>query len=224
MRSVTIVPMQKSNGGFFLVIDGIDGSGKSTLATFVEATLRKQDIPTMRTTEPTHRELGKILRKYLQDVSSPAPLDALVFAADRIEHCNAEILPALEQNQIVISDRYRDSSYVYQTIQGEACGMDLDWVKTINKFSLEPDIVIILDLDPSIALARKHTQNQQNQTEMEKFENLAFQQKIRALFLEIAASQTNHIILDATKNPEELCREVIKIVKAEWNYFSEGDQ
>lgn len=223
MRSVLKLSMQKSNQGFFLVIDGIDGSGKSTLVDLVTKYFHERDFSIFRTTEPTQRDLGQILRKYLRTPTSPAPLDALVFAADRIEHCTYEILPALKQGNLVISDRYRDSSYVYQTIQGKSHGMDLEWIKSINKFSIEPDLTIILDLDPKISLNRKHHQTQQNQTEMEKFENLGFQTKIRELFLNIAQQDANHVIFDATKTPEILYMELIQILKTKWSVLADLD-
>ncbi len=210
--------MQVSNKplGFFLVIDGIDGSGKSTLVQLISHYFAENNIPVCFTTEPTQNELGKILRKYLADHKSPAALDALVFAADRIEHCKSEILPALDAGKLVISDRYRDSSYVYQTIQGQSQGITLDWMQKINKFSESPDLTIILDLDPEIALQRKTSQNQRNNTEMEKFEEITFQKQIRGLFLSLAEKSTNHVILNATLSPENLLHQVVDIVSQRW--------
>ena len=104
--------------GFFLVLDGIDGCGKSTQAKKLSKYFKSNDIQTLLTAEPSDYDLGKILRTYLQNPGVPASVDALLFAADRIEHCNKEILPLLKKGFIIISDRYRDSSYIYQSIEG----------------------------------------------------------------------------------------------------------
>ena len=139
--------------GLFLVLDGIDGCGKSTQAKLLFEYFVKLKIPTKLTTEPSQGELGKILRKYLKDPTTPAALDALLFAADRVEHCHNEILPFVNMGEIVITDRYIDSSLVYQSIQGENQGITMEWVRELNKYCLIPDISIILDLDPEIGRA-----------------------------------------------------------------------
>lgn len=198
--------------GFFLALSGIDGSGKSTLRKLLSEHFRSNGIYHFPTSEPTNGKLGIILREYLTDPDSPPALDSLVFAADRIEHCQKDILPRLQEGCMVISDRYRDSSYVYQSIQGKKVEISLDWVKTINKFSLKPDLTILLDLDPEIALARKKKQIQKDGKELEKFENLEFQQKIRTLFLQNANSkqEEHYLILDARLTPQELLNHSIK--------------
>ncbi|MHA1562417.1 MAG: dTMP kinase, partial [Promethearchaeota archaeon] len=157
--------------GFFLVLDGIDGCGKSTQAKKLSDYFKTNDIQTLLTAEPSDYDLGKILRKYLQNSKVPASVDALLFAADRIEHCDKEILPLLKKGFIVISDRYRDSSYIYQSIEGRNEGVSMDWIKKINKFSLIPDLTIIIDIDPKIGLKRKRNQaNNSNNQSLDKFE------------------------------------------------------
>ncbi len=202
--------------GFFLVLDGIDGCGKSTQAKKLYNYLKKKKITSHLTTEPSKGELGQILRKYLQKEDNPATLDALLFAADRIDHCYHEILPLLHEKKIVISDRYRDSSLIYQSIQGKEEGITREWVQLINNFSLKPDLTVIIDLDPQIALSRKVAQNATTQAAMEKFEELTFQQQIRKGFAAINKqnstndSQENYIMVDGNQDPEQVFQIIIK--------------
>lgn len=207
--------------GVFLVLDGIDGCGKSTQAKLLFDYFQKKGIPAVLTTEPSQGELGKLLRKYLKDSTSPAALDALIFAADRIDHCHNEILPSLQNGKIVITDRYIDSSIVYQSIQGENQGLTTDWVMQINKFSQTPDITIIFDLDPEVALRRKLNQNQSNPDSMEKFEKIEFQRKIRKRFIEIATAKkdSNYFIINTNQSIDAVFQEILKIFDSKMQQF-----
>lgn len=199
--------MSRQNwAGFFLVLDGIDGCGKSTQVKNLYNYFQNQNKKVHITTEPSQGDLGKILRKYLKDDQNPAALDALVFAADRIDHCHHEILPALTAGKLVISDRYRDSSYIFQSIQGLNEGISREWIESINKFSLTPDFTIIFDLDPDIALKRRVTHNIKNKEDMEKFEEINFQKEIRKGFREIASnnSKEKYLIINANQAPDQI--------------------
>jgi len=203
--------------GFFLVLDGIDGCGKSTQAKKLYNYLNTKNIPVYLTAEPTKNELGKILRRYLQNPDIPASLDALIFAADRLEHCRSEILPKLKENFIVISDRYRDSSYIYQSIEGRNEGVSLDWIKNLNKFSLIPDLTIIIDIDPKIGLKRKSTQSAADNGHLEKFEKDDFQKIIREEFIKIAknsmiSEEGTHILLQGNRTEEEVFKAILAVI------------
>ncbi len=211
--------------GFFLVLDGIDGCGKSTQAKKLSKYFVSNNIQTLLTAEPSNYDLGKILRKYLQKTEVPASVDALLFAADRIEHCNKEILPLLKKGFIVISDRYRDSSYIYQSIEGKnegekIEGVSIDWIKNINKFSLIPDLTIIIDIDPKIGLKRKRKQanNSDNQS-LDKFEIDEFQKTIRQEFIKIAKNSVEseegiHILIDGNESEEEIFKTILRIINS----------
>ncbi|UYP48170.1 putative thymidylate kinase [Candidatus Lokiarchaeum ossiferum] len=203
---------RQSWAGFFLVLDGIDGCGKSTQAKNLYHHFRKMNQKVHITTEPSQGDLGQILRKYLKKDQNPPQLDALLFAADRIEHCHDEILPALNDGKLVISDRYRDSSYIYQSIQGKNDGINRAWIESINKFSLTPDFTIIFDIDPKIALKRRITHNTENQEEMDKFEEINFQYEIRKGFKEIVAHnpKEKYLIIDADQSPDQIFAIVLK--------------
>jgi dTMP kinase len=206
--------------GFFLVLDGIDGCGKSTQTKKLSEYFIANDIQTLLTAEPSDYDLGKILRKYLQNPKVPASVDALLFAADRIEHCNKEILPLLKKGFIVISDRYRDSSYIYQSIEGKNEGVSIDWIKKLNKFSLIPDLTIIIDIDPKIGLKRKKKQaiNSENQS-LDKFEIDEFQNLIREEFIKIAqnsvvSNEGVHVLIDGNESEEEVFKSILLVIKS----------
>lgn len=198
--------------GFFLVIEGIDGCGKSTLIQALARYFKAKNIPVHITAEPSQFEIGKLIRQSLQNSHIPAALDALLFAADRVDHCFREISPLLAQGYVVISDRYRDSSFVYQSIQGKQEGLDSAWIRSLNRYSLNPDVTVLLDIDPAISHARRTAQNTVNGTVLEKFENLDFQRQIRAEFLQLVmnSSEDPHIILDANVDPEVLLQGVLR--------------
>ncbi len=201
--------------GFFLVIDGIDGSGKSTQTKRLVKYFSDQGIQNHYTAEPSKGKVGVILRDYLQDPSTPAALDALLFAADRVDHCTSEIMPLLQQGVLVISDRYRLSSYVYQSVQGETQGLSLEWIKNINTFSLTPDLTIILDLSPEVALSRKVAQTTHENHALEKFEHIDFQKKIRERFLNISSSLVQNVeIVDAEGDIESIFQNIVQIVSS----------
>jgi len=206
--------------GFFLVLDGIDGCGKSTQAKKLSDYFKTNDIQTLLTAEPSDYDLGKILRKYLQNSKVPASVDALLFAADRIEHCDKEILPLLKKGFIVISDRYRDSSYIYQSIEGRNEGVSMDWIKKINKFSLIPDLTIIIDIDPKIGLKRKRNQaNNSNNQSLDKFEIHRFQNLIREEFIKIAknsvvSKEGVHVLIDGNESEEEVFKNILLVIKS----------
>ena len=138
------------------------------------------------TQEPSNSEIGLLVRKYLKDDKIPPITDALLFAADRNLHYHNEIKEKLKQGYIVISDRYIESSIIYQSVQSEL--ISIEWVKNINKFVGLPDLTIILDIDPKISLARK------TQQDLEKFEDTSFLDKVRALYLKRAKKEHYYVV------------------------------
>ena len=206
--------------GFFLVIDGIDGCGKSTQSKLIQKYYKKRGTKVHLTSEPSQGQLGKILRQYLTDDKIPTALDALLFAADRIDHCYREILPKLKEGQLVVSDRYRDSSYIYQSVQGMSKqeNVSMEWVKTINEKSFNPDLTIILDIDPKLSLNRRIKYNKENAEELEKFEQVDFQKQVRKEFLKIAKNKSNqnvdrHVVVDGSRPIEKVFEEIISILE-----------
>ncbi len=171
---------------FFLVLEGIDGSGTSTHSNLLKGFLESKDFKVHLTVEPSESDIGKLVRKFLKDKNVPPTTDALLFAADRDFHYQNEIKEKLSKGYVVISDRYIESSIVYQSLQSDE--VSIDWVKNINKFAGKADLTIILDIDPKISLARKTSEN------LEKFEYISFLDKVRNLYLSRAKEEGYFII------------------------------
>ena len=171
---------------FFLVLDGIDGSGTTTHSKMLVSYLEMLGLKVHLTQEPSKNEIGLLLRQFLKNNEIPPSTDALLFAADRDLHYKKEIKPKLDQGFIVVSDRYIESSIIYQSVQSDE--ISIDWIKQINKFARSPDLTIILDIDPKISLARK------SQEILEKFEDTKFLDKVKTLYLDRAEAEGYHIV------------------------------
>lgn len=147
--------------GLLVTVEGIDGSGKSTLVENIAKQLAQQDIPTLITKEPGSTELGKHIRSFIQNrtfsISSTA--EYLLFAADRAEHFEKKVLPALSRGMVVLSDRMADSSLVYQ---GYARGLDTSMINQINQWTMHktnPDLTFYLRIDAEESMRRIRNRN-----------------------------------------------------------------
>jgi dTMP kinase len=159
--------------GLFLVIEGLDGSGKTTQTHLLAQKLSK-NYPVNLTAEPSRGKIGTFIRQccLYEDKRLPIEAEALLFAADRIEHLQKEIKPAIDEGKIVICDRYTYSSLAYQG----GAGLNLDWIKTINSRALQPDFAIFIDVPPEKVLERL-------QRKKSVMETLETQQKVREIYL-----------------------------------------
>ncbi len=187
----------------FIALEGIDGSGTSTHSHLLKGFLESKGFKVYLTTEPSESDIGKLVRKYLKNENIPPTTDALLFAADRDLHYNVEIVNKLKEGFIVISDRYIESSIIYQSVQSDK--ISVDWVKKINKFVGLPDITIILDIDPKTALIRKHNQD------LEKFEDSVFLDKVRSLYIK-RAKQEGYYVINSDDIIEIVQEKIQKIV------------
>lgn len=138
--------------GIFIVLEGIDGSGKDTHLKFLAKELRELGYTVVETAEPSRDRVGTFLKRYAKrnEERLPAESEALLYASDRFDHVKNVIKPALLRDQIVISARYYYSSMAYQG----AVGVDLDWIKEMNRFALKPDLAVLLDILPEYSLHR----------------------------------------------------------------------
>ena len=138
--------------GLFIVLEGIDGSGKDTHIKFLAKELRELGYAVVETAEPSRDRVGTFLKRYAKrkEERLPAESEALLYASDRFDHVKNVIKPALRRDQIVISARYYYSSMAYQG----AVGVDLDWIKEMNRFALKPDLAVLLDILPEYSLHR----------------------------------------------------------------------
>ncbi|GAB2736714.1 dTMP kinase [Streptomyces bullii] len=187
--------------GFFIALEGGDGAGKSTQAEALAEWIRSKGHEVVLTREPGATPVGKRLRSILLDVSSAGlshRSEALLYAADRAEHVDTVVRPALERGAVVISDRYTDSSVAYQ-----GAGRDLSPVEIarINRWAtdgLVPHLTVLLDVAPETA--RERFTEAPDRLESEPAE---FHARVRAGFLTLAAADPGrYLVVDAGQEPE----------------------
>ena len=193
--------------GTFICIEGLDGSGKTTQAKLLVKKLRKSHNA-VYTAEPSHGKIGTFIRNsYLYgEKRLSSVIEALLFAAERIEHVETEVLPALHQGKLVISDRYIYSSLAYQG----AAGLSLEWIEKINEHALQPDLAVLIDVDPKTAIHRLKP----NRSLME---NMETQRKVRKIYLKfVEKGSLTRINGDQPKNEvaQELYAVVMKFLNA----------
>ena len=177
--------------GRFVVLEGGDGSGKSTQCARLVEALRDQGIDAIATVEPGGSALGTELRRLLLDGGSvDARAEALLMAADRAEHVASVIRPALDRGAWVVTDRYVPSSLVYQGVVRE---LGVDAVAALSAFAtdgLEPDLVLVLDVDDATAEARRVPGADRLEREGQQFHAA-----VRAAYRELAA-QNSWVVID----------------------------
>ena len=203
----------------FITFEGIEGSGKGTAIERTQAWLEQAGHPVLLTREPGGSPLGRELRAYLLDARQDIVPEAELFLylADRAQHVRQIVRPALESGSLVISDRYADSTIVYQ---GYGRGLDVDTLYTLNQMavgSLWPDLTILLDVDPEIGLERARRRNTELGLEVTEgrfeAENLAFHTRIRKGYLAWAGKHPQRFaIIDGGKTPEMVFARVQKVV------------
>ncbi|MEU7647587.1 dTMP kinase [Streptomyces huasconensis] len=190
-----------STTGFFIALEGGDGAGKSTQAEALAEWIRAKGHEVVVTREPGATPVGKRLRSILLDVSSAGlshRAEALLYAADRAEHVDTVVRPALERGAVVISDRYIDSSVAYQ-----GAGRDLSptEVARINRWAtggLVPNLTCLLDVSPEAA--RERFTEAPDRLESEPAE---FHARVRSGFLTLAAADPGrYLVVDASQEPE----------------------
>ncbi len=189
--------------GAFIVIEGLDGSGKSTQAKMLAAALRKE-YDVVCTVEPSRGAIGRFIRNRIlfERFRPSASVEALLFAADRIDHVQREVAPALAEGRVVISDRYLYSSLAYQ---GSA-GLSLDWIQTINVHSLKPDLALFIDVSPEVVLGRLRRKKS-------VMETLEIQQKVRSIYLRYA-EKGELAKIEGGNSKKTVAREVLAVVCA----------
>jgi len=186
-----------------IAIEGIDGAGKTTQAKRLVRWLKSEGVNACYTSEPTNSALGRLIKKRLRSKDSDHRLDALLFAADRLEHYYGFIEPRIRKGQVVVSDRYVYSSIAYQ---GALTG-DVDWVWAINKWAPAPDVAIYIDISPEVGLARLSSRKISEKTKYERMETLP---RVRELYLKMC-NEGLLIIIDGERSIEEVQGDIKRI-------------
>ena len=199
--------------GVFIVIEGLDGSGKTTQAKMLAKKLEKTH-KVLLTAEPSLGKIGSFIREdcLYEEKRLPTEAEALLFAADRIEHMYSEVKPALEAGKLVICDRYIYSSLAYQ---GSA-GLSLEWIKTINARALQPDFSIFIDVPPERVIERL-------QRKKSVMETLEIQRKVREVYLKYV-EKGELVRVDGDKPKDavaaELGSKVLELLKSAKGFVS----
>jgi dTMP kinase len=190
-----------SSPGVFIALEGGDGAGKSTQARLLRAWLEAEGHTVLVTREPGGTEFGRTIRELLLHGDHVAPrAEALLFAADRAHHVETVIRPALGRGELVITDRYMDSSIAYQ---GAARDLGVDEVRDLNVWAtggLVPTITILVDLPAEVGRARRSGVHDRLESESEDFHRA-----VRNYFLALAgADPDRYLVVDGELAPEQI--------------------
>jgi dTMP kinase len=195
--------------GLFVTLEGGDGSGKTTQAELLEQWLVDRGRTVVRTREPGGTDVGvevrEIVLHHRGDIAPRA--EALLYAADRAHHVATVVRPALERGDVVVQDRYLDSSVAYQ---GAGRVLDPAEVRSLSEWATEgllPDLTVLLDLPSDVARARLDgARTRYDRLEAEAAE---FHERVRAAYLQFAEAEPDRfVVVDATRPVDEIAAEV----------------
>lgn len=191
--------------GLFLTLEGGDGSGKSTQAALLESWLTARGETVLRTREPGGSEVGLAIRDLvLHHRGDIAPrAEALLYAADRAHHVQTVVRPALARGEVVLQDRYLDSSVAYQGAGRILSATEVRDLSLWATESLMPDLTILIDLDESTA--RSRLDRSRSRFDRLEAETQAFHSRVRQAYLAIAAAEPERfLVVDGAASPEDI--------------------
>lgn len=202
--------------GYFITLEGGEGSGKSSVIKLIVERLQKEGYQVLQTREPGGVKIAEEIRNIILDkdnTSMDGKTEALLYAASRRQHLVEKVIPALEKGMIVISDRYIDSSLVYQ---GVARGIGIQEVYEMNLFAIDkilPNLTLILDIEPEIGLQRINKNNQREVNRLD-LESLPFHHKVRDGYRKLKDLYPERIeIVDASKSLEEVFENCYSLIE-----------
>ncbi len=208
-------PPRLPGRGLFVAFEGGEGTGKSTQAALLFDWLGLREVPAVRTSEPGGTPPGARIRALLLDPATGdlAPrAEALLYAADRAHHVHAVVRPSLEAGEVVVTDRYVDSSLAYQ---GAGRALSLEEVRRLSDWAtggLLPDLTVLLDLPPATGLARALGRAAADRLEAESPD---FHERVRTTFRALADAEPHrYLVLDAGRPAEEIAADVRERVAA----------
>lgn len=200
--------------GLFVTLEGVDGSGKSTQARMLAERLTGDGVATVLTREPGGAPGAEEIRRLLVEGEpgrwSPET-EILLFTAARRDHVERTIQPALERGAVVLCDRFVDSTRAYQ-----GHGPLRDAVETLHALmiGLRPDLTLIFDLDPAVGLERAGSRKDGAAEDRFEKRGLAFQERLRAAYLDIAAAEPERCkTVDAARRPEAIALEALDHIR-----------
>ena len=204
--AVSIGPGVYAPTGVFVCFEGGEGSGKSTQSRLLREWLEAEGYAVLLTFEPGDTEVGRQLRRIVLSPETGELSDrteALLYAADKAEHVDTVVQPALDRGEVVVTDRYVDSTRAYP---GAGRSLDVAEVEQVARWAthdLRPHLTVVLDLAPEHGLGRFEERDRI------EGESVEFHERVRAAFLEMAAADPEHyLVLDARLPVEEIAAEI----------------
>lgn len=198
--------------GIFISIEGIEGTGKTTLTGFLAEYLEGKGLQVTRTEEPGGTAIGRKIRKLLlspENGEMDPVTELLLYDASRVQHVREIIMPALERGEVVITDRFSDSTMAYQ---GYGRGIDVKLIDSLDLIStqrLRPDITILLDIDVETGLKRNREINKDDRIERE---DVAFHERVRNGFIHIATQSPQRVRMVDCSAPVETVRQNVAAI------------
>lgn len=214
--------MKKNKRAHFITIEGGEGAGKSTLIEKLARVLESHSLEVVKTREPGGSRLSNQIRHWLLNREADLPIcykaELLLFLSARAQHLEELIKPALEQDKVVICDRFNDSTIVYQ---GLGRGLGMNYVKQLCDLVSEnsaPDLTFFLDVDPTVGLMRTRNAFKENAKSGEvdriEAERIDFHERVRHGFLKMAKENPERIyVIDANQNEDAVFREAKKLLE-----------
>lgn len=202
--------------GLFISLEGPDGSGKTSVVKELKEQLEKLGYDIVTTREPGGSPIAEQIREVILDVDNTAMdarTEALLYAASRRQHLVEKILPALERGQIVITDRFVDSSIAYQ---GVARGIPVEDIRSINHFGIEnhmPDLTFLIDVPAEVGLERIHQARGQRQFDRLDQESIDFHQMVRQAFLDLEKETERIVLVNGEQSIEAVTKACLDIMR-----------
>ncbi len=188
--------------GVFICVEGLDGCGKTTQTKLLVERLKKKGYDAIYTAEPSRGKIGSFIKKYCLhgETRVSSIVEALLFAADRFEHVEKEVISALNEGKLVVSDRYVYSSLAYQG----AAGLDLEWIEKINEHAIRPDLAIFIDVEPETVIQRLKPRKS-------VMENLGTQWKVREVYMKFVEKE-ELVKIDGNNSKQEVADDILTVV------------
>ena len=211
--------MSTTRRGVFITFEGPEGSGKSTQLRLLGKKLRGLNRPVLETAEPGGTPIGLQIRRVLLDAKNQelcATAELLLMFAARAQNVDQAILPALASGQVVLCDRFTDSTLVYQ---GAARGLGADVVYDVDRIAcrgLVPDLTLVVDIDVETGLGRAHRRNQRTldvETRLDE-QSLEFHRKVRAAYHQLAEDEPKRVkLIDGSREEDDVALAVWSAVE-----------
>ena len=206
--------METTVRGKFITFEGCDGCGKSTQLKMLSDYLTKEKVAHIFTREPGGGKISEAIREILlsgKNAEMTDECEALLYAAARVQHLSDRVEPALAKGELVICDRYVDSSLAYQAY---ARGLGAEFIGGINAFALTnylPDVTIFIDLTPEAAFKRKHGADENDRLEQA---GMAFHKRVYEGYKKLASENPDRFVcVDGNKTPQEIFEEIVCVLK-----------